>query len=96
MSRAIRCAWDLGFQGPGVAIDLPDLTDFEGFDSLVIRLRPEPAHLKDAAQVAFVAELCKVPYSMDCSGVWPGIVAWMEDCWHNLIEGEGGAWSGSE
>lgn len=96
MSRQIRWAWDLGLAGPDEVLDLPDLTDLAGCASLLIRLRVQPGHLKDAAQVAFVAELAGVPYSVAHIGEEPTGASWAEECWANLVEGAERVWQESQ
>ena len=92
MNGPIRCTWDLGLAGPKVVMDLPDLTDLGGCGSLLVRLRAEVGHLKDAAQVVFAAELCDLPYSIAHSGGEPQGATWAEECWRNLIEGAERVW----
>lgn len=88
MSGSIPRVWDLVY----VAVDLPDLTVFEGRETLVIRLRSDPAQLKDAAQVAFAAELFNRPYSIAHTGEEPTWAPWAEECWDNLVEGAEWIW----
>lgn len=96
MSSPIRCTWGLGLAGPNLVLDLPDLTDLAGCGSLLIRLRVQPGPLKDAAQVAFVAELGGVPYSVAHIGEEPRGAAWAEECWATLREGAEQVWQESQ